>query len=834
MAEGGYLWTSKPTESMKNLLLSFALAALLLAGCSASKSVTTPATSQERPAKAGKSESPFEKYSDVVTKEAVTDQGLFDVHRVDTDYFFEIPDDMLGREMLLVSRIAKTPANLSGFTNGGSKVHEAVVRFERMGNRLLLRRMAYTSVAPDSLPVSLSVAANNFEPILMAFDIEALSEDSMGTVIKVNALFETDVPALSGLSSRQRTEFKVRRLDGDRSFIDEAKSFPQNVNVRHTMTFDATEPPSNRDAGTISMQMYQSMILLPEPMPTRVADERVGFFTVRQLDFSLPELKSAERAYIRRWRLEPSDPAAYQRGELVEPVKPIVYYLDPGTPTRWRPYFCAGVEDWNRAFEAAGFKNAIQCNEAPEDDPDFDPEDVRYSTVRYVANTTRNAVGPSVSDPRTGEIIESDIIWYHNHMRSYRNRLMIETGAANPAARSLNTEEGLIGETMRQVIAHEIGHALGLPHNMIASSSFPVDSLRSPTFTSAYGVAPTIMDYTRQNYIAQPGDGVTRFVRMVGPYDDYVINWGYRWYPNVTHPDQEKSILDALILEKADDKMYRFLTSTPYTPEAQTEDMGDDPVKASGYAVANLKRVAPNLIEWTSTDGQPYADLQELYGELLGQWSRYMNHVVTLTGGLYVNPKATDQAGPVYEVVPRARQEAALAFLSDHVFTTPTWLLDPSLLRRIEPAGAVDRMRGRQAAIVNNLLNSARLQRMIEAETIDGAGYPAMAFMDDLRSYVFSELNGNRPVIDTYRRALQRAYVERMAYLMTDAANSTASFYGTAVDVSQSDIGAMVRGQLSELREQAALVRVSVRDRATQYHLDDLAKRIDDILDAED
>ncbi|NNE71663.1 MAG: zinc-dependent metalloprotease [Rhodothermales bacterium] len=819
---------------MKQLLLSLAL--ILIAGCATSQTVTPPARSGADSAQASPDDddSPFKKYGDVITDDAISDEGIITVHRVDDDYFFEVPEDVVGREMLLVSRISKTPANLSGFINGGSKVNEQVVRLERRENQLLLRRMAFSSVAPDSLPVAFSVEANNFEPILMAFDIEALSPDSSGYVIEVGDLFESDVPALSGLSSGQRTRFRVRRLDGSRSFINEMKSFPQNVNVRHTMTYEAGEPPSNGDTGTISMEMYQSMILLPEPMMPRLTDPRVGFFSVRQVDFSLDELKAGTRSYIRRWRLEPKDPEAYLRGELVEPVKPIVYYLDPGTPSRWRPYFCKGVEDWNRSFEAAGFKNAVQCHDAPEDDPDFDPEDVRYSTVRYVANTTRNAVGPSVSDPRTGEIIESDIIWYHNHMRSYRNRLMIETGAANPAARSLNTEEELIGETMRQVIAHEIGHALGLPHNMIASSAFPVDSLRSPTFTSEYGVAPTIMDYTRQNYIAQPGDGVTRFVRMIGPYDDYVINWGYRWYPDITSPDDEKETLDELVLAKEGDRWYRFLSSTAFTPDAQTEDMGDDPILASTYAVANLQRVVPNLVEWTSTDGQSYDDLQEIYGELQGMWSRYMNHVVTLMGGLYVTPKTTDQAGMIYDVVPRDRQERALTFIAENVFQTPTWLLDSSILRRIEPAGAVDRIRGRQVSILNNVLDPSRLARMIEAETIDGAGYPPMDFLDDVRAYVFSELNGNRPVIDTYRRALQRAYVERMEYLMTEEPSRPGFFFGTTVDLSQSDVRPMVRGQLKSLAAHVQRVRSMVRDRATQVHLDDLSARIADVLDGED
>jgi hypothetical protein len=781
----------------------------------------------------------FKKYSEVVTDEAVTDEGLFKTHRVDDDLFFEIPDSLFNREMLLVTRIAQVPAEMGPFSNAGIKRGEQVVRWHRVGDDILLRRKSYNSVADDSLAVSISVRANNFEPIIESFPIQALSPDSGGVVIDVSNFFKGDVPAISGLTSGERSSYGVRRLDGDRSFIDQVKSFPENVDVRHTLTYEASNPPSDADTGTISMQMYQSMILLPKkPMMPRIADERVGYFTVSRIDFGSDEQKAAEVEYIRRWNLVPSDTAAYMRGELVEPVEPIVYYLDPATPEKWRPYFKQGIEDWQKVFEAAGFKNAIVAREAPtpEENPDWDPEDVRFSTLRYVANMTRNAMGPSVSDPRSGEIIESDILWYHNHIRSYRNRLMIETGAANPHARSLTIDEELIGETMRQVIAHEVGHALGLPHNMIASSSFPVDSLRSPTFTSKYGVAPTIMDYARQNYIAQPGDGVERFVRKVGPYDDYAIEWGYRWFPDVTAPEDEKDELDAMILAHAGDPMYRFASSTGYNPEAQTEDLGDDPVRASGYAVANLRRVVPNLIDWTSTDGKGYEDLDEIYGELLGQWRRYMGHVVTVVGGVTVDPKASNQPGPVYAVVPGDEQRAAVDFLAQNVFETPTWLLDPEILRRIEPAGAVDRIRGMQVSFLNSLLQPNRLQRLIEAETLDMSddntdGYPLIEFMDDLRAAVWHELDDSRPVVDTYRRDLQRGYVERLEYLMTeDPQVSFAWYYGTDVDVSQSDIRAYVRGQLRSLEEDARAAAERTRDAATRYHLTDIAERIHQLL----
>ena len=806
---------------------------LLLTGCVGTRPDTpTAPTPNARNAADGP-----KPYAQVVTEAAESDAGLFTVHRLGATLLFEIPDSLMGRDLLSVSRIAQVPADLGAFVSAGSKTAEQVIRWERNGDRVLLRTQSYAAVADPALPIAQSVRVNNFEPVVAAFDVAALSLDSAGVVVDVTALYTKDVPALGGLTTAQRTQFKVRRLDEARSFIDEARSFPENVNVRYTLTYDAAEPPSTAGAGTISMQMFHSFVLLPEvAMTPRLADDRVGYLTVRQIDYGREDQKAAEREYVQRWPLVPRDTAAYLRGELVEPVEPIVYTLDPATPERWRPYFCAGVEDWNRAFEAAGFRNAIRCELPPEagDSTAFDPEDVRFSTVRYVASETRNATGPRVADPRSGEIIESDIIWYHNHIRSYRNRLMIETGAANPAARSLTIDEALIGETMRQVIAHEIGHAIGLPHNMIASSSFPVDSLRSPTFTTAFGVSPSIMDYARQNYVAQPGDGVTRFVRQIGPYDDYAVEWGYRWYPDVTEADDEAARLDALVAAHADDERFRFASSLGgFNPDAQTEDMGDDPVAASGYAVANLKRVVPNLVAWTSTPGENYDDLGEIYGELLGMWRRYMGHVVTVIGGVRQTPKATDQAGVVFEVVPRAEQERALAFLDANVLQTPTWLLDTDLLRRIQPTGAVDRLRESQVSILDALLDPMRLARLVEAEAVDGGdAYPLPTYLGDLRAAVWSELDARRPVVDVYRRNLQRGHVERLGALMTEDERSLPEAVRfLSVDVSQSDIRAAARGELRRIQDAARRASARTQDAATRDHLDDVAARIEAVLD---
>ncbi|HXV85107.1 MAG TPA: zinc-dependent metalloprotease, partial [Gemmatimonadales bacterium] len=667
-------------------------------------------------------------YGDVITAAARTDSGVLQVHWVGERLYFEIPDSLLGRDFLMMTSVAATPAGLGAFAASGSVAQQQVLRWQRRGDRLLLRKRSYANVAQDSTAVAMSVELNNLEPIIQAFEIRARNPDSSASVIEVTELYKEDVPAIGGLSNSQRTSFRIRRLDPRRTLIDYARSYPQNVEVRHTLTYDAGEPPSDAAANTITVQLQQSLVLLPlVPMRPRYADPRVGFFSINQVNFGLDAQKAATQTFIRRWRLEPRDPAAYARGELVEPVKPIVYYLDPATPERWRRWVREGIEAWRPAFEAAGFRNAIIARDppSPADDPEWSAEDVRYSSIRWVANLTRNAVGPSVSDPRTGEIVDSDVMFFHNHLRSYRNRLLIETGAANPAARTLEIPDTLLGEALKAVITHEVGHAIGLPHNMIASSSYPVDSLRSPSFTQRWGLTPTIMDYARQNYVAQPEDGNVRFVRMLGPYDDYVINWGYRVIPAARTPEDERSTLNRWIRERDGDPRFRYgpqQGGLPIDPSTQTEDLSDDPVRASGYGMANLKRVVPNLVAWTTKPGEDYGELNEIYDETLGMWNTYVGHVLTLVGGVHQTLKASDQPGAVFQAAPRERQRAAVDFLVREVFTTPTWLMPEDILRRIEHAGAVDRLRQTQASRLNQLLEPGRLQRLIEQEAFDPRG----------------------------------------------------------------------------------------------------------------
>jgi hypothetical protein len=802
-------------------------------------------------------------YKDVITDKAVSKKGLFTVHKIEDKFYFEIPDSILGREILAVTRYSKIAGG--GRNYGGELVNEQTVEFEKgPSNNIFLRVITLISAADSTNAISKAVKNSYLDPIAAAFPVAAYGKDSVSntssTVIDVSDFFRGDNQVVS-LTPAIKRNLSLTAIAADRSYIQSINTYPINTEIRTVKTFSSTpaagggfgvpttpQPqstslPAAAAAGAVTLELNTSMLLLPKvPMNRRLFDPRVGYFADDFTVYSDDQQKVDNQTFAVRYRLEPKDEdlEKYKRGELVEPKKQIVYYIDPATPKQWRPYLIAGVNDWQKAFEKAGFKNAIVAKEWPENDSTMSLEDARFCVIRYFASDIENAYGPQVHDPRSGEILESHIGWYHNVMKLVHDWYFVQTAAVDPKARKMKFDEELMGNLIRFVSSHEVGHTLGLRHNMGSSSKTPVEKLRDKAWVEANGHTASIMDYARFNYVAQPEDNITEagLFPRIGDYDKWAISWGYK-YTGESNVEKEKKITNKWVVDNlgANPRLWFGGEGRNGDPRAQTEDLGDNSMKASEYGIKNLKRIVPKLQEWTKEEADRYENLAEMYGQVVGQFGRYMGHVTTNVGGVYETFKSVEDKGDVYEPTPKAIQKEAVAFLNTQLFTTPTWLLDKEILNKIANPSTSESVANLQISTLNNLVASSRLYKLNVAANRYGAGktYTIDELFDDVENGIFSELAAKKS-IDGYRRNLQKAYVEDLMALVNPVPVTNVTIGGggrgggnvsiSSTNLKNTDVPSTARGHLAALRSQIITAAAAATDKATKYHLQDLAERI--------
>ena len=831
---------------MKKILVFTSLCVILTFSSNAQKADTSTAQNgakKDNPIKTGP-----KAFSDLITKKAISQKGVFTVHFQDDKYYFEIPDSLLGREMLAVTRFAKVAGGARRY--GGEEVNEQSLVFEKGPNqRIFMRVVTLISKADSTQTIAKAVKNSYLDPIVAAFDIKAIGKDSTTNIIDVTDFFKGDNQAVS-LTSGEKRNFNLSALASDRSYIESIKSYPINLEIRTVKTYAASAPtpgspmggsasviPAAVNAGAVTFELNTSVRLLPKvPMNTRLFDPRVGYFADNFVQYSDDQQKVENQVFAVRYKLEPKpeDLDKYKRGELVEPIKPIVYYIDPATPKKWVPYLIAGVNDWNAAFEQAGWKNAIQGKEWPNDST-MSLEDARFSVIRYFASDIENAYGPQVHDPRSGEILESHIGWYHNVMNLVHDWYMIQTAAVDPAARKMKFEDTLMGNLIRFVSSHEVGHTLGLRHNMGSSSKTPVEKLRDAKWLAANGHTASIMDYARFNYVAQPEDHVTEMglFPRIGDYDKWAIKWGYTYTGVGDETDKKinnKWVVDAL---SKNDRLWFGGEGYNADPRAQTEDLGDNSVLASEYAIKNLKRIIVKLPEWTKEEADHYQNLNDVYTQLVIQYNRYMGHVLKNVGGVYETFKSVEEKGDVYTATPVAIQKSAMNFLQTQLFTTPKWLLDNTILNKISSPIANERLQSVQTNVLKSLLDKGRLYRLTTSSTrFANASYSLHEMMEDTRKGLFSELVSHQAT-DVFRRNLQKTYVTQLGDLInpTSAASSPVVRMGPVVDVENTDVVSEAKAQLKKLAANIQANKGSINDASSVNHFDDLQDRIKHILD---
>ncbi len=799
-------------------------------------------------------------YKEVITEKAVSKKGLFTVHKVEEKYFFEIADSLFGREVLAVSRFAKVPA---GAGYGGEIANQQTVSFEKgPNNTVFLRTITLVNTADADQVIYKAVTNSNVNSIAAAFPIAAFGKDSTGVVIDVTDFFKGDNLVVS-ISSSAKRRYNLSGIAADRSYIAKISTFPINTEVRTVKTFSSTPSaggmgmpaspgmptaniPAANDAGAVTLEMNTSFLLLPQtPMQRRIWDKRVGFFPDDFVRYSDDQQKVENIRFAVRWRLEPKDGEwdKWRNGELVEPKKPIIYYIDPATPKQWRKHLIAGINDWQSAFEKAGFKNAIMGKEWPENDSTMSTEDARYSVVRYFASDIENAYGPNVHDPRSGEILESHIGWYHNVMKLVHDWYMIQTAAVDPGSRKMKFDDALMGDLIRFVSSHEVGHTIGLLHNMGSSSRTPVEKLRDKNWVEANGHTASIMDYARFNYVAQPEDNIERkgLYPRIGDYDKWAIQWGYGYIAG-NNEEETKNNSSKLVTEKIKENPRRWFGTYELgnraDPRSQSEDLSDNAVKASEYGIINLKRIIKGLPEWSKEEADQYENVSNMYAQLLGQFRRYVGHVTANVGGVYETFKTVEQNEEVYEITPKSRQKEAVAFLIKQVFETPTWLIDHSLWNKFNNPINNDPIMNLQDGALNNLVSADRLNRLqLSGERFGtNKAYTALELLNDVENGVFSELKSKKAT-DMYRRLLQKSYVERLSGILnttTPLANVSFGIGGgstSITDLKKTDVPSIVRAQLISLRAQINAAAGGVEDKMTRIHLQDLSEKIKQALD---